>query len=947
MGNNGIRIHFGMYQDGAEWSEQASALGELRVGPMGMVSFLESRLGLRGVEAHQAIRIDQYMQRVANADSPRAWFHRSFVADPWSTAKQLLTWRDELVEAGWNGDTICSDSRRLQAISNIERQNLPLAPGFADRMRQVMECLWRLEPNSIASITLEEPLSCLPKGWWKLFANLIGTGLNFSDNHIQKTFSPSLDSVQSVLSFLKRSLPVQSYDFPGESPDEIPLAEENGAGSLPPSDNSFFMVEADTEWEAAEALALWLSSQPDSNTGTTIILSRPSIALEQAFSSHGLPKLGGSAVSRWRAHLQILPLMLANAWKPADYGALVELLALPASPVPSFARRYLLDALAKEAGIGGEAWDQAMARIEERSRELRADKEKGEAEAAKLIEKLERMLVKDRYHPVDGIPEEKLRERCQWIIESLGPRIPDEPILAEALRQAEDMERLARGKGNIPRVALERMVDSIIGLGGIAPGNVREASPWRVVPHPGAVAYQCNTLIWWDFTAADIAAPTFWSATELDDLVRHHCIMLNEPGLARRCESVAWRNALAKTSDRILLFRPRSVRGEETERHPFWDEIATAIERNDLSRTAESFVLDGKRLVTGGKWRLAGREVTMTEVVKEAIPVGQVTVTIPPGIVPVSEKTSYSDMKDLIECPMKWVLRKPAGLYLSSAISRPGAAQSMGNLCHRIARTIFIDSGRKWKPEEARLEAETLYCAYAEAMLLDMLADGREVEYARGKKQVGDAFHSLAGLLAKYGLEPEAAETDFSCPMGNSMLHGVVDLLCRDSNGNRFILDFKWTGTPGRYRDEVRAGEAMQLACYVHLISASHPGMGVDAGYFLLQQRRLFSDCSRLGSDRLPASRSLRTVFDMAERSWREEVKRLADGVVLVRALAERLACEMRGLTEKGCSTALKAEAGDKGLLYLSPSCRICDYGGLCDSDSLPDFVGDEKEGGQ
>ena len=157
MNNDGIRIHFGLYQDGVEWSDSAHSLGELRVGPLGLLSFLEGRLGLRGIETHQAIRINQYLRRLEQLDAPDIWFHDSFLTDPWSTARQMLAWRDELVEVGWGGAGRDSSSPRLQALSVLEQIDLPLAPGFADRLLEVQTCLSCLAPETIHSITLEEP----------------------------------------------------------------------------------------------------------------------------------------------------------------------------------------------------------------------------------------------------------------------------------------------------------------------------------------------------------------------------------------------------------------------------------------------------------------------------------------------------------------------------------------------------------------------------------------------------------------------------------------------------------------------------------------------------------------------------------------------------------------------------------------------------------------------
>jgi hypothetical protein len=54
-------------------------------------------------------------------DSPTAWYHASFSADSWSTAKQFLAWRDELIEAGWDGVAEKDASTRLRAQAGLER----------------------------------------------------------------------------------------------------------------------------------------------------------------------------------------------------------------------------------------------------------------------------------------------------------------------------------------------------------------------------------------------------------------------------------------------------------------------------------------------------------------------------------------------------------------------------------------------------------------------------------------------------------------------------------------------------------------------------------------------------------------------------------------------------------------------------------------------------------
>ena len=76
-----MQITFGMYLDGVPWSHKQASSGEVQVGPLGLLSLLETKLGLTGPVVHPAVRIDQYMHRMELHDHPDKWFHTSFNAD--------------------------------------------------------------------------------------------------------------------------------------------------------------------------------------------------------------------------------------------------------------------------------------------------------------------------------------------------------------------------------------------------------------------------------------------------------------------------------------------------------------------------------------------------------------------------------------------------------------------------------------------------------------------------------------------------------------------------------------------------------------------------------------------------------------------------------------------------------------------------------------------------
>ena len=160
-----MRIVFGMQLDGSVWSDEDSSIGVVKTGPLGLLSILETRLGTGRELEHPVHRIDQYMKRLQLIDRESIWFHKSFSIDQWSTARQLLEWRDELVEAGWDGCAISSDSPRLAALVELESVESTLSYGQSDRLRSVIKSLKSNMPAHIESIILTEPLIMLPLIW--------------------------------------------------------------------------------------------------------------------------------------------------------------------------------------------------------------------------------------------------------------------------------------------------------------------------------------------------------------------------------------------------------------------------------------------------------------------------------------------------------------------------------------------------------------------------------------------------------------------------------------------------------------------------------------------------------------------------------------------------------------------------------------------------------------
>lgn len=106
-------------------------------GPTALLANLELRAGLPGVEQPEHVRLQRWSQRLHELEVERQRFYsRSYAADPIGTSRTLLSWRDTLVEAGWDGAAIPDGGERLRALHELERAGDSPA-GRPDRLRAI------------------------------------------------------------------------------------------------------------------------------------------------------------------------------------------------------------------------------------------------------------------------------------------------------------------------------------------------------------------------------------------------------------------------------------------------------------------------------------------------------------------------------------------------------------------------------------------------------------------------------------------------------------------------------------------------------------------------------------------------------------------------------------------------------------------------------------------
>lgn len=126
-------------------------LDTLTLGPLGLLQELELRLGLTAATTSNLLRTVDYVKLLRNYFStyPDSPFVRSFEADEFNVAAELLRWRDLLRLAGWKA-SMRGISERIDLLSSLEPNFA--SPALGDRWQAVME---KLPEHRLTDWTLE------------------------------------------------------------------------------------------------------------------------------------------------------------------------------------------------------------------------------------------------------------------------------------------------------------------------------------------------------------------------------------------------------------------------------------------------------------------------------------------------------------------------------------------------------------------------------------------------------------------------------------------------------------------------------------------------------------------------------------------------------------------------------------------------------------------------
>ena len=304
-------VNFGNRIESFYSRQPGTAVGEVTLGPSGLLDMFETQLGLPSGNPAGTRSLIAYRRCLEESNSSERFYARSFEVDPIGVTRTLLGWRDTWYEHGWNGGFSQDAPARLADMAEVERLASRELLCAGQRLQRVLDALEDRRTEVERIVLLNEPKD-LPLMWRRVldrFQVEVDAGVALSPcagdgndlNRVQTT----------LLRLLERHT--------REKPEKVPLA----------GDGSLVLVRGVSRDISAQAVAEYVAKLGGA-VDALVIAERDGVVLDNALARIGSPRCGFRHYSRFRAVTQVLKLSVGLLWEPVNPRLLLQFLLHPA-----------------------------------------------------------------------------------------------------------------------------------------------------------------------------------------------------------------------------------------------------------------------------------------------------------------------------------------------------------------------------------------------------------------------------------------------------------------------------------------------------------------------------------------------------------------------------------------------------------------------------------------
>lgn len=870
-----MKLIFGLQLDdlSVPRPEQPEA-GTHTCGPLKLLSLLESYLGLGGHPNNiDYLRVEQYRQallsRQSTVGTQQSFFDKSFEADQFATAAELLSRRDELLLAGWDFSKKENTPNRLACLAELEllfqneEMELELAAGFADRFKAVMG---KLETRRLpfTEVLLNEPLELLPCHFQRLFEKMKA---HASISQIQ---DPEHQNPTTDLEKFQTQLP-------GNTTQKLKTPLSN--------DGSLILFKAKRANEAASFIAQLLRLNPDFRP--TCLVPEKNRTLDIALGREGLPSLGIQSASLARPALQILKLAPTFLWKPIDPFKILEFVSLALKPLPEELSTLIANQIAQTPGMHGEGW---YAMTNRYFSELENNEPpKAVAEQRKQYRF---WFERPRYRMDGTVPKQDvvelfayIREWAFQLFEESAGKNNSLIVLGEQARRIVELLQ-ALPETELTFLELERTVRTIYEPSPVV-FQERQVGHLPYTTHTGAFTGQVDEVLWWNFVLNE--PPHFFSRWYRQERSYLEALGIHLDTPEQENARTLWHRTrpvlLAKK--RLVLVLPEMVAGETALPHPLLGDLEAVFENLD-----EITSIVGSPQSTVHSPHFIFPKMERVEPYQLGKPKPFLNVRNLDKLE--REYETLTSLESLFYYPYQWVFRYQIQLRKSSILSVVKDNRLMGNLAHRVFENLLKQDISNFEKHslERWVEEETSKLFAREGAVLLMY--GREPERIAFVNKLKYATWSLLSHIRENGWKVQKTEKDlkgkFPCNSeenaeNRTPIRGIADLVL-ERGDELAVVDLKWRGA-ARRTNMIRNGEDLQLVLYARLLSEN--SQWPHTSYFIIENGKLLARNNEAFRGITPlapeADRQAvnEDILAQMEATWRWRMSQLAQGQIEVR----------------------------------------------------------------
>lgn len=881
-------LHFSQAFDGIVHAPLASMReGVLYAGPDKLLQWLEVQLGLSGYPANtDYLRIELYRQSLNQCLREGIFYESSFYADRFATAEALLSWRDELLMAGWDFSCGPATPLRLSVLAEVEAvfqkkirdpQVGSLAWGIADRFAQIIEHLAE-RSIPVSKVWLYEPAAL------------------------------QYPAVQRVLRCLaQQAIPVLYKETPPAAPPHTRLGrwqvqllqQQLPEAEISETVPSIAVLKSRRDSDAAVFLAQAMRLAPDWRP--VFLVPEMDLLLEQCLVNEGFPNMGVLSASLARPSLQSLKLAPAFLWEPVDVFKVMEFLTLPLKPFDAGLAIEIARVLAEKPGLYSDTWHAAALGY------LEAQTGREEAKA-----QYEFWFGRRRY-PMDGTAPKRdaialyayLQEWARQSTEDLGGSSSLLVLAEQARRIRELLEALLEQR--ISYLELERIVRTIYEPSPIQLASAASGS-FAYVHQPGAIAECIEALVWWNcLHDSTVPMPDKWDRQERAYLAERG-VWPETPHIRSQRQQLLQLRPLLQTARKLILVVPGQTAGTEAIPSLLLSDLE-AMFGADMAKFTYDLEKKSDRERLAAWLNSPDPDMVKARVTPRHRPF---LVVRQPERLPQVECETLTNLESLLYYPHRWFFKQKLKLYPLRLLHVTAENTLKGNLAHRFFEKLLQQDLRSLERGDIFqwIDKEAQYLLPREGATL--LLYGREPERLAFLKKVKNAAWVLINAICSNNWEVEKTEMELLGEFMGMPIKGKADLVLRRGS-ERAIVDLKWSGA-SRRKEMLKNEEDIQLIMYAHLLPPE--GQWPHTAYFILEDAKMIARNQAAFRDAQVAvdgcgdhAPVCARIFQRMQKTCKWRLGQIQEGMIELRSA--RTAVELESIYEGQLFDCLEMKAED------------------------------------